>query len=472
MAKNRAQRRCGIAQKLLLGGAVASAALLLWQVAPLVREAPGHADGPPFEWPPPPVATVAPDPAPEQPPVAQPPPRQEDAGGTEKAGTVERVAGAGGASQLLNSVAPVAAVRETGLLIVLACGLGQWQQLLVAINSAVVHAADPSQLHFRIVTLSADAVALLSKLRGRLPGETDLEAVPFDAWLPRVSSLLGGSSSSRKELFGALNFAAFYVHELFPGAQRVLYLDTDVVVLADLASSLATRDLQGRSSAAAQDCSQHLGKYVDLGRLKRKNVQAQLPLQLKARKDTCVANRGVVLVDVARWRAENITGAIEALVRAHLSRRGPLWRSGVSQPPFLLAIAGRYHDLGAEFNVRGLGRGDIAPEEVAHYRKLGLWSRYYDGFLRKCEIHCCPGCKGWALTPHIAPDAHLAKVLHFNGRLKPPAGERRGLAPVPPPGPGLSREARGARELTPLCGCGPRCLQECAGLWWKYLPPS
>lgn len=29
-----------------------------------------------------------------------------------------------------------------------------------------------------------------------------------------------------------------------------------------------------------------------------------------------------------------------------------------------MALAGKYEDLGAQFNVRGLGRGDIAPEEV------------------------------------------------------------------------------------------------------------
>merc|ERR1712125_124801 len=109
----------------------------------------------------------------------------------------------------------------------------------------------------------------------------------------------------------------------------------------------------------------------------------------------------------------NITEAIEALVAAHLSKQGPLWRSGVSQPPFLLAVAGRYHNLGGEYNVRGLGRGDISPDEVAHYRKKNLWNSYLDSFLLKCKFACCPGCKGWSLTPHIAPHAERAKVLHF-----------------------------------------------------------
>lgn len=50
----------------------------------------------------------------------------------------------------------------------------------------------------------------------------------------------------------------------------------------------------------------------------------------------------------------------------------------MSQPPFLIALAGKFTDLGAEYNVRGLGRGDIAPEEVGVV--LLLWWGLDDGF--------------------------------------------------------------------------------------------
>jgi len=226
-----------------------------------------------------------------------------------------------------------------------------------------------------------------------------------------------------------------------------------VVVLADLARELSGLDLGGQPAGVAEDCSQRLGKYVDVDRLKRKGVAAELPLQLHAAKKACVVNRGVVLIDTLRWAEGNITGAIESLVRVHLSKRGPLWRSGVSQPPFLLALAGRYRDLGAEYNVRGLGRGDIAPEEVAFYKKKHLWDSYYDYFLRKCEFNCCPGCKGWALSPYVSPNAHLAKILHFNGRLKPSKAGRRTMTPVKPPDSRLSAKERRIREQAPLCSC-------------------
>jgi len=299
----------------------------------------------------------------------------------------------------------------------------------------------------------------------------DLDAVEFDPWMPRVLQLLGGKSSLRAELFSALNFAAFYLHEVFPESERILYLDTDVVVLADVARELASSDLGGKPAAVAEDCSQRLGKYVDLDRMKKKNISKELSLTLLAKKKTCVINRGVVLIDTVQWSALNITGAIEALVLAHLSKRaGPLWRSGVSQPPFLLALAGRYHDLGAEFNVRGLGRGDIAPEEISHYKEKNLWQPYFDRFLKKCEFNCCAGCKGWAMTPFVAPLADRAKIVHFNGRLKPDKAGRRGPSPVLPPAKDLDAKQRAAREQVPLCSCGQNCLRECASLWWEHLP--
>eukprot|EP00931_Biecheleriopsis_adriatica_P103590 TRINITY_DN78401_c0_g1_i1.p1 TRINITY_DN78401_c0_g1~~TRINITY_DN78401_c0_g1_i1.p1 ORF type:complete len:503 (-),score=128.97 TRINITY_DN78401_c0_g1_i1:47-1507(-) len=373
--------------------------------------------------------------------------------------------------------------RKPALLVAMAARLKQLEGPLVVMSSALKHARDKSRLQFRVLTTKSDVEPLVAALKARLTKQLssrevrdlDIAAVSFDPWSPRVAQLLGGKSSSRKELFDALNFAAFYLHEVFPDPPggRVLYLDTDVVVKSDLAAELASRKLNNQPAAAAEDCSQKIGKYVDMDRLKKKGVHNELPFPLHATKKACVVNRGVVLVDTKRWAAANITGAIETLVAAHLAKgRGPLWRSGVSQPPFLLAIAGRYHDLGAEYNVRGLGRGDIAPEEVDYYKKQKAWSSYYSKYLLKCEFNCCPGCKGWSLSPFVSPLAHQAKILHFNGRLKPSAAGHRSLAPVLPPPPNMEGAEQAAREQRPLCSCGKECLQECAGLWWEHLPPE
>lgn len=367
----------------------------------------------------------------------------------------------------------LATKQSSSLLVVLAAGMEQFNGTLVAINSAVRHAGSPSQLRFRIVTTSRDLEPLAEKLRAALPRNLDLKTFDFSPWLPRVLKFLGGKSSLRSELYTALNFAAFYLHEAFPKEERILYLDTDVVVLGDMPHELLFRKLDDQPAAGAQDCSQFLGKYVDLDRIKKKQVAKRLPLAVLAKKTTCVFNRGVVLINTARWAALNVTGTIEELVSAHLSKSaGPLWRSGVSQPPFLLALAGRYVDLGVQFNVRGLGRGDLSPEEISEFKKQKVWHSYFDRFQNRCKFKCCPGCKDFALSPFVSPLAHTAKVLHFNGRLKPDKVGNLSSAPLPEPKQPMDDATQKAWEQVPLCSCGDKCLKPCSSVWWEHLPPS
>eukprot|EP00928_Gymnodinium_smaydae_P037515 TRINITY_DN26023_c0_g4_i2.p1 TRINITY_DN26023_c0_g4~~TRINITY_DN26023_c0_g4_i2.p1 ORF type:complete len:683 (+),score=114.46 TRINITY_DN26023_c0_g4_i2:99-2051(+) len=364
--------------------------------------------------------------------------------------------------------------RVRSLVVALAVETPQILGAAVVFHSLLKHTKRPEAVRLRVLTLANDSSAVLAGLRRRLPVTVDLKAVAFDAWQPRVARLLGGNATLRQELDNVLNFAAFYLHELFPGEQRVLYLDTDVVVLRDVVSELMRRDLQGQPLAGAMDCSQRVNKYLRYDRLKKPEVMRLLPRGLKEDwRDwkACVINRGVVLIDVERWAAANITGTIEALVALHMSD-GPLWRSGASQPPFLMAVSGYYHDLGPEYNVRGLGRTDISPLELEHYRNRKIWRSYLDGFLMKCKYNCCPGCKDFAYAPYISPLTHKAKIIHFNGRLKPMANRPVDPFEVQPPPRNLDAKARAARELRPLCSCGKTCLRECSGVWWEHLPPE
>ena len=58
-----------------------------------------------------------------------------------------------------------------------------------------------------------------------------------------------------------------------------------------------------------------------------------------------------------------MTLAIESLVEAYVKCGARLWRGGVSQPPFLLALGGRYAKLDLRFVSEGLGRVDIGLSE-------------------------------------------------------------------------------------------------------------
>lgn len=354
---------------------------------------------------------------------------------------------------------------ESTLCVALAANLDHLESVIVVINSTLFHSKKPHLLHFRIITMSVDRKPFMDKFRERLPALVNLECVAFDPFLQRVSRLVGGQSSGRQELFNELNFAAFYMHELIPDMDKVLYVDTDVVVVSDVQAELSEWSMQGRPVGGARDCSQRVGKYIYFHKLEELNIGDRLPLPLQAKREDCVVNRGVVLVDNKAWAKTNMTGMIETLVQIHLSEDGPLWHSGVSQPPFLLAIAGRYVNMGWQFNVRGLGRTDSSVLEVRHYKKNYLWPKHLDNFLFVCKFGVR---RNWAFAPTIVPRAHLAKVLHFNGRLKPGYRERRTDAAVRMPPRSMDDDARRHFESRPLCSCGEKCVQECAGIWWRY----
>ncbi|EGB03182.1 hypothetical protein AURANDRAFT_34357, partial [Aureococcus anophagefferens] len=184
-------------------------------------------------------------------------------------------------------------------------------------------------------------------------------------------SLSNSTHVKRKELLSPFNFAAFYLPYVLLESRRVLYLDTDAIVEGDV-GELAHLDLGGAPAAAVEDCTQKVFKYINYELLERYDSGGRSklgPMNRNAPRlwsrfgftadaysnETCVFNRGVVLFDCPRWRELRLTETIEDLVDAFVASRAKLWRGGISQPPFLLALAGRYFKLDMEWNVRGLG---------------------------------------------------------------------------------------------------------------------
>ena len=231
------------------------------------------------------------------------------------------------------------------------------------------------------------------------------------------ASAVGAAAAARvrrRELLSPFNFAAFYLPHVLE-AKRILYLDTDVLVQRDVVQALEHYELGGKAVAAVEDCSQKFEKYVNfqlLNRLLKRKAMGGLSRHYDFNASTCVFNRGVVLIDPERWRALGLTLAIESLVEAYVKCGARLWRGGVSQPPFLLALGGRYAKLDLRFNVRGLGRVDIGLSEfeavnfVAPHKMLRKELRRVGTFRQKFH-------------PFVAPLADEAFVLHFTGELKP-----------------------------------------------------
>lgn len=375
----------------------------------------------------------------------------------------------------------------------------------VAINSTLRNAKDPDRLSFHLVTSVAAAANFEQRLRSFFPAKTVRFAVHSDETLEkRIEGLVTyrESSHARKALSSPFNFVPFYLHQYLSKdpegaeARRLLYLDTDTLVLGDIAG-LADVELGQNPAGAVEDCSQAFETYFDFKGLKKIFVERRAPLYAGAgdakepyariTPKTCVFNRGVFVMDVPRWRAARVTEEIEWWMAeyANSPKRADLYHYGMSQPPWLLSLGALgYQKLSGKWNVRGLGRTSLLASEREALKKKGFDAMILEELgvkpfslprSRKCARRRCA-------RPLFFPDAATAKVLHYNGPKKP-WSHRWGPTMDPKKGPvsicGLPTGQRpewadlpkvlGPTSVVHTRDGSTHNFVECSALWWAYL---
>ncbi|CAI6006028.1 unnamed protein product [Closterium sp. NIES-64] len=395
-----------------------------------------------------------------------------DAGGNEPSSTEVTAAST-------SSSTGAATNEDKGIHVFVSTDETDLRPIAVVINSTLVNAREPWRVDFHLVVPEKNVAAMRKKLLPLFPS-TRIEIVSISPSLangaaaataaaPAAATTAGGAgaggaataggaagamgmgwweklgalitykegSGARKELVSIFNFLPFYLPQMAPQFRRIVYLDADVVVVGDI-GELADVDMEGRPVAAVQDCMQTFKTYFDFDQLAA--IQARndpsKPWMPSGPFDrtTCVFNRGVLLMDVQRWLQSNVSGAIEWWMAEFSRAPNPLYKFGMSQPPFLLTIYDRYKKLDRIWNTRGLGRDRFGEKERDYLATIGL------GRPPK--------------RPFVSFWADSAKILHFNGKFKPWRGKR---------------ERREGEEVKSVCG---EKRFDCAKLWWQYLSPE
>ncbi|KAF8407974.1 hypothetical protein HHK36_007114 [Tetracentron sinense] len=140
------------------------------------------------------------------------------------------------------------------------------------------------------------------------------------------------SSSIRQALENPLNYARSYLADILePCVNRVIYLDSDLVVVDDI-KKLWSISLTGSRTIGA-------GRKL------------------------CYFNKGVMVMDLVRWREGNFRRRIEYWMEFQKQRR--IYELG-SLPPFLLVFAGDVVGIDHRWNQHGLGGDNV----VASCRSL------------------------------------------------------------------------------------------------------
>ncbi|KAF6166567.1 hypothetical protein GIB67_005429 [Kingdonia uniflora] len=259
---------------------------------------------------------------------------------------------------------------------------------MAAILSVLQHSTCPENTHFHfIASASADTPNLYNTLSNSFP-YLRFNVYRFDD--SAVSGLI--STSIRSALDCPLNYARNYLADLLPlCVRRVIYLDSDLILVDDIAKLAATPLGDDMVLAAPEYCNANFTSYFTPSFWSN----GALSLTFQNRK-ACYFNTGVMVIHLERWREGDYTRKIVEWME--LQKRMRIYELG-SLPPFLLVFAGNIAPVDHRWNQHGLGgdnfKGlcrDLHPGPVS----LLHWSGKGKPWVRLDANRPCPLDALWA----------------------------------------------------------------------------
>ncbi|MQM22593.1 hypothetical protein Taro_055648 [Colocasia esculenta] len=213
---------------------------------------------------------------------------------------------------------------------------------VAAVLSILQHTSCPESVVFHFLAAGAADREAEAAIRDTFP-YLDLSVHRFDSG--RVRGRI--SRSIRQALDQPLNYARIYLADVLPlDVRRVIYLDSDVVVVDDI-RVLWEVNLLGRVVAAPEYCHANFTKYFTDAFWADSTLASTF-----AGRRPCYFNTGVMVVDVERWRKGGYTRRVEYWMGVQKRKR--IYHLG-SLPPFLLVLAGDIKAVDHRWNQHGLG---------------------------------------------------------------------------------------------------------------------
>ncbi|KAL8267434.1 hypothetical protein R6Q59_004778 [Mikania micrantha] len=297
----------------------------------------------------------------------------------------------------------------------------------VVVNSTVLHAKEPGKHVFHIVTDKLNFAAMKMWFLVNPPEGSTIQVQNVDdfTWLNasycpvlrqlesskmkeyyfkahQASSLTAGSDNLKyrnPKYLSMLNHLRFYLPEVYPKLDKILFLDDDIVVQKDL-TPLWSVDLQGMVNGAVETCKEsfhRFDKYLNFSNPKiSKNFDPE----------ACGWAFGMNMFDLKEWKKRDITGIYHGW--QNMNEERTLWKLG-TLPPGLITFYNLTHPLERSWHVLGLGydpalnQTEIENAAVVHYngnykpwldlaigKYRSYWSRYvkFDNpYLQLCKIN-------------------------------------------------------------------------------------
>ncbi|XP_062090179.1 polygalacturonate 4-alpha-galacturonosyltransferase isoform X1 [Humulus lupulus] len=296
----------------------------------------------------------------------------------------------------------------------------------VVVNSTVMNAKDPSKHVFHLVTDKLNFGAMNMWFLLNPPGKATIHVENVDEfkWLNssycpvlrqlesaamkeyyfkagHPTTLSSGASNLKyrnPKYLSMLNHLRFYLPQVYPKLDKILFLDDDIVVQKDL-TGLWSVNLNGKVNGAVETCGESFHRFDKYLNFTNPHIARNFD------PNACGWAYGMNIFDLKEWKNQDITGIYHKWQNMNEDRA--LWKLG-TLPPGLITFYGLTHPLAKTWHVLGLGynpsvdRSDIENAAVIHYngnmkpwlelamtKYRSYWTKYikYDHpYLRNCKL--------------------------------------------------------------------------------------
>lgn len=297
----------------------------------------------------------------------------------------------------------------------------------VVVNSTIMNAKESEKHVFHLVTDKLNFGAMKMWFLVNPPGKAAIHVENVDdfKWLnssycpvlrqlesaamkeyyfkaDHPTTLSAGSSNLKyrnPKYLSMLNHLRFYLPQVYPKLDKILFLDDDIVVQKDL-TALWSVDLHGKVNGAVETCGESFHRFDKYLNFSNPHIARHFD------PNACGWAYGMNVFDLKEWKKQDITGIYHKWQNMNEDR--VLWKLG-TLPPGLITFYGLTHPLDKSWHVLGLGynpsvdRSEIDNAAVVHYNgnmkpwlELAMtkyrpyWTKYikYDHpFLQQCNIN-------------------------------------------------------------------------------------
>ncbi|KAJ8450164.1 hypothetical protein Cgig2_033358 [Carnegiea gigantea] len=296
----------------------------------------------------------------------------------------------------------------------------------VVVNSTIMHAKEPEKHVFHLVTDKLNFGAMNMWFLLNPPGKATIHVENVDEfkWLnssycpvlrqletaamkayyfkaDHPTTFSSGASSLKyrnPKYLSMLNHLRFYLPQIYPKLDKILFLDDDIVVQKDL-TPLWLVDLHGKVNGAVETCGESFHRFDKYLNFSNPHISRNFD------PSACGWAYGMNIFDLKEWKKRDITGIYHKWQNMNEDRT--LWKLG-TLPPGLITFYGLTHPLAKSWHVLGLGynpsinKTDIEKAAVIHYngnmkpwleiamtKYRPYWTKYIKHdhpYLRSCNL--------------------------------------------------------------------------------------